>query len=175
MVSIAPFSTPACPDCSQNIQKTAVFCMFSLFNISSIFPGGSADPICPYVRTPMCPPTSLCLPVSVTSSFDSRLASQRPRALLSDCGWGLGLGTPRQLHWCEVGYSTCRLPVFDRTGFNCVEVLGRIIRGQSGEVLVWLSVWSKVRQLYDLHIYSMTYTLFFIPDYQFQKCIFMFS
>ena len=27
--------------------------MFSLFNVSSIFPGGSADPICPYVRTPM--------------------------------------------------------------------------------------------------------------------------
>jgi len=28
--------------------------MFSLSNFSSIFPGGSADPICPYVRTPMC-------------------------------------------------------------------------------------------------------------------------
>ena len=42
-----------------------------------------------------------------------------------------------------------------------MEVLGRIIRGKSNEVLVWLSVWSKVRQLYDLHIYSMTYTLFF--------------
>ena len=27
--------------------------MFSLFNFSSIFPWGSADPICPYVRTPM--------------------------------------------------------------------------------------------------------------------------
>ena len=26
--------------------------MFSLFNFSSIFPGESADPICPYVRTP---------------------------------------------------------------------------------------------------------------------------
>jgi len=25
VVSIAPFSTSACPDCSQNIQKTAVF------------------------------------------------------------------------------------------------------------------------------------------------------
>ena len=53
VVSIAPFSTPACPDCSQNIPKTAVFCVFSLFNISSIFQGGSADPICRYVRTPM--------------------------------------------------------------------------------------------------------------------------
>jgi len=29
--------------------------MFSLFNFSSIFPGVSADPICPYVRTPMQP------------------------------------------------------------------------------------------------------------------------
>ena len=50
VVSIAPFSTPACPDCSQNIQKTALFCMFSLSNFLSIFP---VDPICPYVRTPM--------------------------------------------------------------------------------------------------------------------------
>jgi len=53
VVSIAPFSTPVCPDCSQNIQKTALFCMISLFNFSSIFSGGSADPICPYVWTPM--------------------------------------------------------------------------------------------------------------------------
>ena len=28
--------------------------MFSRFSFSSIYPGGSADPICPYVRTPMC-------------------------------------------------------------------------------------------------------------------------
>ena len=27
--------------------------MFLLFKFSSIFPEGSADPICPYVRTPM--------------------------------------------------------------------------------------------------------------------------
>jgi len=44
VVSIAPFSTPACPDCSQDIQKTALFCMFSLFNFSSIFPGGQLTP-----------------------------------------------------------------------------------------------------------------------------------
>jgi len=38
-----------------------------------------------------------------------------------------------------------------------------IIRGQSGGVLVWLSVWSKEQTtLYDLHINSMTYTLFFL-------------
>ena len=57
VVSIAPFSTPAWPDCSKNIQKTVLFCTFSSFNFSSIYPGGSADPICPYVRTPMgkCP------------------------------------------------------------------------------------------------------------------------
>jgi len=30
VVSIAPFSTPACPDCSQSIQKTA-FLMFAPF------------------------------------------------------------------------------------------------------------------------------------------------
>jgi len=53
VVSIAPFFTPACPDCSKNIQKTVLFCRFSLFNFSSIFPGGSADPICPYVWTLM--------------------------------------------------------------------------------------------------------------------------
>ena len=28
VVSIAPFSTPACPDCSQYIKKTAVFACF---------------------------------------------------------------------------------------------------------------------------------------------------
>jgi len=39
VVSIAPFFTPACPDCSQNI--------------TNISPGRLADPICPYVRTPM--------------------------------------------------------------------------------------------------------------------------
>ena len=46
---------------------------------------------------------------------------------------------------------------------------------QSGGVLVWLSFWREVqtcRQLYDLHINSMTYTLFFIPDYHFQKVFF---
>ena len=28
---------------------------------------------------------------------------------------------------------------------------------------------ARCRQLYDLHTNSMTYTLFFIPDYQFQQ------
>ena len=50
MVSIAPFSTPAStPPHPENCS----FCMFSLFNFCSIFPEGSADLICPYVRTPM--------------------------------------------------------------------------------------------------------------------------
>ena len=44
VVSITPFSTSACPDCSQDIQKTALFCMFSLYNFSSIFPGGQLTP-----------------------------------------------------------------------------------------------------------------------------------
>jgi len=35
--------------------------MFSLFNFLSIFPGGSADRICPYVQTPMgVAPTAAC-------------------------------------------------------------------------------------------------------------------
>ena len=50
VVSISPFSTPACPDCSQDFQKTALFCMFLLFNFSSIFPGWSQ--LAPFA--PMC-------------------------------------------------------------------------------------------------------------------------
>ena len=46
VVSIAPFTHPN----SENFP----FCMFSRFSFSSIYPGGSADPICPYVQTPMC-------------------------------------------------------------------------------------------------------------------------
>jgi len=34
---------------------------------------------------------------------------------------------------------------------------------------------ARCRQLYDLHINSMTYTLFFIPDYNFQKIFFYVS
>ena len=41
VVSIAPFSTPACPDCSQNIQKTALFCMFSFLIFHPFFQGVS--------------------------------------------------------------------------------------------------------------------------------------
>ena len=37
VISIAPFSTSACPDCSR-------FCTFSLLNFSSIFPGGQLTP-----------------------------------------------------------------------------------------------------------------------------------
>jgi len=36
-----------------HIQKTVLFVYFSFLFFSSIFPGGSAYPICPYVRTPM--------------------------------------------------------------------------------------------------------------------------
>jgi len=49
VVSIAPFYTSACLDCSQSIQKTAFF-MFSLFVFSSIFPGGGQ--LTPFA--PMC-------------------------------------------------------------------------------------------------------------------------
>jgi len=38
------------------------------------------------------------------------------------------------------------MPVVGSAWFKCVEAVGRItIRGQSGGVLVWLSVWSKVQ------------------------------
>ena len=71
VVSVAPFSAPACPDCCRNINiENCYFCMFSLFNFSSIFPGGgSADPICPYVRTPM-GPTCFRSSASIPSAFD---------------------------------------------------------------------------------------------------------
>ena len=45
VVSIAPFSTTACPDCS-------LCCMFLLFNISSIFPGGQLTPFAPMCGRP---------------------------------------------------------------------------------------------------------------------------
>jgi len=52
VVSIAPFSTPACPNCSQNIQKTALFCMISLFNFSSISSGGQLTQFAPMCGRP---------------------------------------------------------------------------------------------------------------------------
>ena len=52
VVSTALFSTPACLDCSQNIKKTALFCMFSLFNFSSIFQGGQLTPFAPMCGRP---------------------------------------------------------------------------------------------------------------------------
>jgi len=51
VTSIAPFSPPP-------IQKTALFCTFSLSNFASSFPAGATDPICPYVRTPV--PATAC-------------------------------------------------------------------------------------------------------------------
>jgi len=58
VVSIAPFSTPACPGCSQN-NNTNVgncsFCMFSLCNFSAIFPGGQLTPFAPVCGCPWQP------------------------------------------------------------------------------------------------------------------------
>jgi len=57
-----------------------------------------------------------------------------------------------------------------------VESLGTIvIRGQSGGVLVWLSAWSKEQTTLDLHINSMTYTLFFYSRLSVSKSIFYVS
>jgi len=62
VVSIAPFSTPACPDCSQNITYThkLLFCIFSLFNFSSIFSGGQLTPFAPMCARP-CMRYNTCL------------------------------------------------------------------------------------------------------------------
>jgi len=40
VVSIAPFFTPACPDCSQNIKKTAFFACFRFLIFHPFFPEG---------------------------------------------------------------------------------------------------------------------------------------
>ena len=54
VVSIAPLSTTACPDYSQNIHKTAFFACSRFLIFHPFFQGwGSVDPICPYVRTPV--------------------------------------------------------------------------------------------------------------------------
>ena len=50
VVSIAPFSTPAFTPTP--IQKTAIFCTFALFSVSSIFPGGQLTPFAPMCGRP---------------------------------------------------------------------------------------------------------------------------
>ena len=52
VASIAPFSTPACLDCSQNIQKTALFCMFSLFIFIHFSREGQLTPFAPMCGLP---------------------------------------------------------------------------------------------------------------------------
>jgi len=86
VVSTAPFSTPACPDCSQNIQKTALSCMFSLSNFSSIFPGGVSSPHLPlcadaheYARYTL---VGIEKTVSLNHSFRIKLHTPRQLALL---------------------------------------------------------------------------------------------
>ena len=57
----------------------------------------------------------------------------------------------KSLKWERIGTKnlfphTSRSIPTQGAGFKHVEALGRIIiRGQSGRVLVWLSVWSKVQ------------------------------
>jgi len=52
VVSIAPLSP-------SHIHKTALFYMFSLFNFSSIFPGGQLTPFAPMYGRPCKQPISL--------------------------------------------------------------------------------------------------------------------
>jgi len=48
VVSIASFFTPACPDCSQNIHKTALFACFRILIFHPFFLGVSLPhlPLC---------------------------------------------------------------------------------------------------------------------------------
>ena len=55
VVSIAPFSTPACPDCSHNIawtQKTALFACFRFLIFYPFFPGDQLTPFAPMCGRP---------------------------------------------------------------------------------------------------------------------------
>ena len=55
VVSIAPFSTPACPDCSHNIawtQKTALFACFRFLIFHPFFPGDQLTPFAPMCGRP---------------------------------------------------------------------------------------------------------------------------
>ena len=58
VVSTALFSTPACPDCSQKYNINIENLFFACFRFLFFHPfyQGSADPICPYMRTPMTRP-----------------------------------------------------------------------------------------------------------------------
>jgi len=66
--------------------------MFLLFNFSSIFLGGPADPICPYVRTPMhfvihwLPPLVVCaILYRQRTRFQARAVSGRRKMKLRAC------------------------------------------------------------------------------------------
>ena len=56
VVSVAPFSTPACPDCSQNITQHRKQLLFACFRLKFFihFSRGSADPICPCMPCKQC-------------------------------------------------------------------------------------------------------------------------
>jgi len=52
VVSIAPFSTPAWPDCSKNIQKTVLFARFLLLIFHPFVQGGQLTPFAPMCGRP---------------------------------------------------------------------------------------------------------------------------
>ena len=88
-----------------NVQKTALVLHVSLFNFSSIFPGGSTGPICTYVRTPMIFKVACMAGVldrwCVKTKWSWELASDTRRFVLRDVrrygeyrdGHGLGPST----------------------------------------------------------------------------------
>ena len=85
--------------------------MFSLFNISSIYPGGgSADPICPYVRTP----TNLVQSINRSKATDLRF----PAAALGLTEIaGLDIVQCCNVHPCEV---VLQCPVLQFQRFSAV-------------------------------------------------------
>ena len=89
--------------------------MFSLFTFSPIFPGRSADPSCPYVRTPM------CLRAARRRRVPGCVTLYR-----SDCRNGNGLATP---WWLMAGFTTSlawKTPdTLDRWNSRAVKLNGR--------------------------------------------------
>jgi len=86
VVSIAPFSTPDCPDCSRACFRFLIFHPFSR---------GSPDPICPDVRTPVAKLSLLCLRPAFSAFFSiltkrKLLTSKSALSILEDYSKPIG-------------------------------------------------------------------------------------
>ena len=84
-----------------------------------------------------------------------------------------------QFHSAALDFSVCRPCAgslcYQKFAFSALTLLVGLQEGhpacKNRVVGCWCGCLSgaRCRQLYDLHMNSMTYTLFFIPNYQFQK------